>query len=347
MLIEMTDIAVGQEALPQAPVRTMEGVAIILEQIQDDVLTRLGGISLQGVSAAEQEWIDQVSDVAERIQVMTDLVFRSVNEIGRPVEPVLLPVGLHLVPEQTPFPEQEKIETSILPVEKDFDRHTIHELLTFSMRNPSFRAEELKKSGNRFVGLDPRQFKSIRGDVVAYLASHGVVATWEITGKTRGQRYDLTVTSGHETIAQLVLQAGSAETPAGDISEVDADETPLAPEPQASIVELPLEVKEEVSVAELVSRGAPLNLKQIVFEKYGVHNLPQNVFHELHAEIRAAVDAGLIKRLKNGRYAETAYVEMTQTAADVDKMLKDLRRETGIQTTFRKPRNRGRGNRRT
>lgn len=342
MLSEMTDIALERETLPQAPVRTMEGVAIILEQIQDDVLARLGGLSLQGASSQEQVWIDQVSDMAERIQAMTDLVFKAVNEVGAPAEPTLQPAGLHLVPAQHEAVEPEVVE-STPETTKIFDTHTIHELLTFSLRNPSFRAEELKKSGNGFAQLDPKRFKTVRADMIAYLATHGVTAAWEVTGKTRGQRYDLTVTEGHEVIAQLLLNNQlndeAAETEIED-EDIVVETVTIPP------AEMPFEMKDEVSIAEILSRGAPLRVNQLVFEKFGVHSVPQNVFHDLHAEIRAAVSAGLIKRLSNGRYAEASFVEVTQTAADVEKMLKDLRRETGIQTVVRKPRNRGRGNRR-
>lgn len=343
--------------LAEEPVRMLEGVGVILEQLQTQVITHLGQVSLHGANETTIDWINRVSDTTERIRDLTDFIFLAVNNAHDSLETAVVPVV-----EAEPEPLVEQVEEVAAVAEQAApdatETHLVHELLTFAMRNPGFRAEELRAGGNGFSSMDAAQIRAARKLVISHLSASGVTAEWTVEGKTRGSRYTLAVHEGHDTIVQL-LTLPQAAVEAQELPQSEVIAEPKQPEleeaQQLSVPEQPVydaarytaqeATLEELSFEEIVA-ARPMRVKEILFAKYGVAHLPPQAFEQFRAELRHAVNTGQIQKLQNnGLYAHPSYQANTQTKEDVERMLKDLRRDSGIQALIRKPKQRARGRR--
>lgn len=331
------------QTLPQEPVRIFEGVSLIAEQVQEEVIARLGQISIDGSEAESIEWMNGLSDSVERVRAVTDLIFKAINDAHERLEatPEIEVVRESTVPEPEAVIPQPRLEMATKPEADAEELHLIHEMMTFALRNPGFRAEELKHGGNGFSAMSAADIRAARKLVVSHLAEHDVHAEWLTEGKTRGSRYTLLVHEGHDTIVQLLTPPDTIQNAEPEVAEVDT-----APQPARSAEDYT--VKEatlvELSLADIVA-SRPMQIKEVLFAKFGVPHLPPHAFQQFRQEIQQAIADGNIRKLQNGRLASMDFVESTQTAAEVEKMIKDLRRESGIQALVRKPKQRQRGRR--
>jgi hypothetical protein len=229
----MSEINTGVSQIDERDVVVLEMLAGLTERVTQPLVTSLGNVSIDGISAQNPETIAVQAALLERIG---NAYLRIASAVGstaiqqRPTDAVSDTPAVAEPPIQTeinaislvPFSEPEETEKcensrdteegmSLIPLEI--------EVLEFAKKNDFFRSEEIRRISPGIKALTEEEytefkkiFPQIRERISKYLNDNGIAANWETEGQRRGQKYRL-VTEGSQATSESLNVTSDIEAP--------------------------------------------------------------------------------------------------------------------------------------